>query len=581
MNFESIKIENFRNFLDLELKLMNKNILFGLNDIGKTNFLCAIRFLLDRNYRRLGLADCDFFQKNISKTIRITLKIDIRDSNDDDTKKIYKYMRGAISSTTEFVYIQLIADYNKEKLCAEPKLYWGNDIENLEDIPSYQANYELDNIFNIVYIDSSIQLESAFRKYTREIFRDEKSLSEEEREKIKKTIEGLNGNIAKLANIKSLENEIKSQYQNYRNEKNLSIAIRSEIELDNIHSKLTPYICYESDKTYPTSGDGRRKILAYTLLSLENKKLEEKKINVFLIEELENHLHRSMQISLSHQLFTDKLYKHMFMTTHSSLLLGQMDNVNLIKLFKDGKTDGKSYSYRVPDEYKKLKQKLNQNLADAIYADFVLLVEGPSEKILFETIMQNKCSNYESFGGYILEVDGINFAEYYNVLKPLGIKVIVKTDNDLKLNEKKKEYNLLGLNRCLSLIGEDKICNTNNVDCKNFETNKKDIQRDIFDNRYKIECNLLRNNKIFISRIDLENDLYEIIPTKMDDLAKNTKKNAVDYLQSAKMINMIELCKTLKTRNINSIFELSKKKDSFVNSGITTIILPFNLPFKF
>ena len=310
MKFEKIYIENFRNFEKMELELTNKNVIFGLNDIGKTNFLCAIRFLLDRDYRRNGFVDSDYFQKNIDNIIKITLKINIEKDNDDDNKKIVKHMKGAISSTATSVYIQLQASYAKESLCGEPTLYWGTDILNLEDIPSNQAYYEIDKLFNIVYIDSSIQLGSIFKKYTRDIFKDANSLTSNEREKIKVTIETLNKSIAKLSNIIKIEGDLKKEYKKYRDEKNLSIAIRSEIELDNVHSKLTPYICCGGDKTYPTSGDGRRKILAYTLLTMENRKLEERKINIFLIEELENHLHRSMQIALSDQLFQENLFKY-------------------------------------------------------------------------------------------------------------------------------------------------------------------------------------------------------------------------------------------------------------------------------
>ncbi len=556
MNFESISIENFRNFSLLSVNLKNKNVLFGLNDIGKTNFLCAIRFLLDKNFRRLGMVDSDFFQKDIAKVIKITLKIDIKDSDDDDNKKLFKYLKGTRSSSTESIYIQLQSNYIKENLRGDIKLFWGNDISNLEDIPSNQSNYDIDNIFNVVYIDSAIQLENVFKKYAREIFRDESSLSPDERDKIKKVIENLNTSIGKLTNIKKFERELKEEYKNYRNEGEMAIAIRSEVELDNIHSKLTPYICYDCDKTYPTSGDGRKKILAYTLLSLENKKYEVKKINVFLIEELENHLHRSMQIALSHQLFNDNLYKYMFMTTHSSLLVSQMDKVNLIKLFKSDKVDGKSHYYEVPADYFKLKQKLNQDLANAIYANYVLLIEGPSEKILFETILNHKCPTYESLGAYILEVDGINFSEYYKILSKLGINVIIKTDNDLKLNEKKKEYNYLGLNRCLDIIKQNKISNETNINIKDFELKEIEIKKNIYDNLHKDKIDLLKSKKIFLSRVDLENDLYEVIPSKMKELCdkENSKKTPVDYLQSKKMINMIELCRLLNIRNINQIF---------------------------
>lgn len=554
MKFENISIENFRNFEKIEIDLANKNIIFGLNDIGKTNFLCAIRYLLDKTYRRNGLLDSDFHEKDISKTIKITLKINIEDSDDIDNKKIYKCIKGVRLSTTKYLYIQLQAIYSKETLRGEINLFWGENLYELEDIPCYQTNYEIDNLFNVVYIDSSVQLDYIFKRYTREIFRDEATLKEKEREKIKKTIDSLNTNIAKLSQIKDFEKELSTEYTRYRKEKSTKIAIRSEIALDNIHSKLTPYICFD-EKTYPTAGDGRKKILSYTLLSLENKIIEERKINIFLIEELENHLHRSMQLSLSHQLFTDSLYRYMFLTTHSSLLVSQMDRVNLIKLYTKDKIIASSYYYTVPEEYMKLKKKLNQNLANAIYADYVLLVEGPSEKILFETILAERCENYEALGGYILEVDGINFLEYYTILQKLGISILVKTDNDLKLNEKKKEYNYLGLNRCLRLINEKEIPNATNIDCKKYKENQIEIKENIYDSTYSTLCNTLKNNNIFISRVDLEHDLYTIIPKKMQKLVviNNSKSDPIKYLQSAKMVNMIELCGILSKIDINRI----------------------------
>ena len=556
MIFQHLSIRNFRNFKELDIDLSNKNVIFGLNDIGKTNFLCAIRYLLDKNFRKNGLLDSDFHEKDISKTITITLKLDISDSENLDNRKIYKAIKGLRRSSTESLYIQLQSNYSKENLRGDIKLFWGDDVEHLEDVPSFQANFEIDNVFNVVYIDSSVQLENIFKRYTRDIFRDEAILDEKEREKIKRTIDSLNTNISKLSEIKKFEKRLLKEYKNYRKERNVKLAVRSEITLDNIHSKLTPYICFD-EKTYPTSGDGRKKILAYTLLSMENKLIEERRINVFLIEELENHLHRSMQLSLSHQLFTDELYKYMFLTTHSSMLVSQMDNVNLIKLYRENGVIGRSYYYTVPSEYQNLKKKLNQNLTDAIYADYVLLVEGPSEKILFETILSEFCKDYEGLGGYILQVDGIAFRNYYEILMKLGIRVLIKTDNDLKLNEDKKECNYLGLNRCLSLLKQEKIENETNIDVESYKENLVKIKGELYDSRFHELCDKLKEDKIYISRVDLENDLYLIIKSKIDKLAidNNSKQNSVKYLQSAKMINMIELCQLLSKRDLKKILD--------------------------
>ncbi|WP_411739863.1 ATP-dependent nuclease [Peribacillus sp. S4] len=560
MILKQLTVENFRNFENVDIDLTNRNIVFGLNDIGKSNFLSAIRFLLDRNFRRNGFMDSDFYNKDTNREIVITLKIGIADDEEnDDNKKIYTMMSGAISSGAEEIYIQLKSLYDGEALMGQPNLFWGVDLENLEEIPSSQSFFELDKYFNVVYIDSSIKLEDTFKRYSKEILKGESSINEDERKVLSTHIKNLNKSVGKLSTIKAFEKELIDEYKKFKDDKNFNVSIRSEIELSNIHSKLTPYILDDKLENYPTSGDGRKKILAYTLLTLENRRLEERKINIFLIEELENHLHRSMQIALSYQIFSDDIFKYLFMTTHSSLIVSQMDDVNLIKLFRENTVVGKSFIYRVPENYKTLKQKLNQNLAEAIYADVVLLVEGPSEKILFERILKDKCERYESFGGYMLEVDGINFKEYYEVLTALGIKVLVKTDNDLKKVKGKTECNLLGVNRCQRLIGRREIINLSDIDPIRYEKDSNYIveRKKFVFSKLPTTIKRLKDNNIYLSRVDLENDLYEVIPGIMDKLAreKNSAKNGIDYLQSAKLINMIELCTSISKHGIDKIYK--------------------------
>ncbi len=563
MLFKHLSIKNFRNFEDVEIDLTNKNIVFGLNDIGKSNFLAALRFLLDRNYRKDGFIDSDFYSKFKDREIKITLSIDVSDETDNDSKKIFKMMKGAIPSTATVVYFLLKSKYDEKKSIGEPQLFWGTDLEDLEEIPSKQSYFELDKHINVVYIDSSIQLDNTFKRYSREIFKKDSSLSEEEQTELESRIDELNSCVGELSAIKSFEKELIKEYSNFRNEKGFNVRIKSEIEVSNIHSKLTPYILDDADETYPTSGDGRKKILAYTLLVLENRRKEDEQINIFLIEELENHLHRSMQLALSFEIFSDKLFKYLFLTTHSSLIVSQMDEVNLIKLVREGSVKGKSHIYSVPKEYLTLKQKLNQNLADAIYADTVLLVEGPSEKTLFERILHDKCEKYESLGGYILEVDGINFKEYVKVLSALGINVIIRTDNDLKLSNRSVKVNLLGLNRCLDLIDEKKKSNIQVPDLEQFkisETYRIDMKRNLYDEKYSKLVKELITRNIFISRVDLENDLYEVISTKMDKLAldNNSTKTGVDFLQTSKLVNMIQLCKLLKKTDITRIYKCDR-----------------------
>ena len=71
MIFNSVTIKNFRNFEDISIDLTNKNVLFGMNDVGKTNFLYALRFVFDKEIRRQNFSDTDYYKKKVDVPIEI------------------------------------------------------------------------------------------------------------------------------------------------------------------------------------------------------------------------------------------------------------------------------------------------------------------------------------------------------------------------------------------------------------------------------------------------------------------------------------------------------------------------------
>lgn len=66
MKFEKITIKNFRNFENVNIDLSNKNIFFGLNDVGKTNFLYALRYVFDKDIRKQNLTESDFHNNSMT-----------------------------------------------------------------------------------------------------------------------------------------------------------------------------------------------------------------------------------------------------------------------------------------------------------------------------------------------------------------------------------------------------------------------------------------------------------------------------------------------------------------------------------
>jgi putative ATP-dependent endonuclease of OLD family len=165
-----------------------------------------------------------------------------------------------------------------------------------------------------------------------------------------------------------------------------------------------------------------------------------------------------MQSALSHFLFdadaNDNKLNYLFISTHSPFVLGEMDDVHLIRLYNADKIVAASESYSVPDDWKTTKKKLNRTLSEAIFADSILLVEGESECILFERVLSEIDPYYESKGVYVLSVEGVGFKPYIDVLTALNIRSAIKTDNDFSQvqNSDPVQYREAGFSRINSMV---------------------------------------------------------------------------------------------------------------------------------
>ena len=546
MIFESVEIRNFRNFEDVKLSLSNKNIFFGLNDVGKTNFLYALRYVFDKDIRKLNLLDSDFHNKHLDKPIEIIVTLDISDVEDSDCQKLRAQLKGALQSDHSKVYIKLFAEYNKSEVIALPMLYWGGDINNLQEMKQRGYLYEIDYVFNVIYIDSYIDLYSLFKKNVGQLIKNENDDDKEVLIDIQNAVDNLNSHISSLSGIRDFESKLTPEYRKFRDE-GISISIKSEIAVKGLYSNIIPYIKQDNDNNlYPTAGEGRKKLLAYSIFDILSEESAEKKINLFLIEEPENHLHKSMQIALSQILFTDSKYTYLFVTTHSPFVLYEMDNVNLVRIYSERKVNSLSTFYKVPENFEKNRKMLNRCLSEAIFANKVLLVEGPSEHMLFSKILSTVHPFYEADGIYILPVDGIGFDLYFSILDSLEIFNVVKTDNDLRAVKGKGTYSVLGFLRCNKYIGEDKL------PTKQIQENSIAIKRDLYNANKKVIDEIRNEYHIFLSKTDLENDLDEFLHDRLSDLLN--EDNPVAYLQDAKHYHMVELIEKLSDEDCKAIY---------------------------
>jgi putative ATP-dependent endonuclease of the OLD family len=562
MKFVEFKIKNFRNFNDVVILLNNKNVLFGMNDVGKTNFMYALRFLLDRDVRKQGFSQTDFHLNDISRKIEIMLTVDLSDyDTSEDTKKLVSQIRGARTSENgDTFYIKLESVYDEREMFGNPVLKWGDDLDNLQEIPTRGVSSSLDNVFKVVYVNPLINLEQTFSKNKTTIFNE--SDNEHNDTELINDIKGLtrevNNKIGQMGVIREFQSAITEEYKLLKNE-GITIEMKSEMAIKGFFSDIIPYIKKEDDENYyPTGGDGRRKLLSYSILNHVNKLQFSDKVLIHLIEEPENSLHRSLQIALSKQLFeNESIYKYFFVSTHSAEILYYMEDTRLIRIYSKERVECSSYLYNIDKSYKNIKKKLNRALSNALFAEKVLLIEGPSEKILFEKVMSETVPEYELNGGFILEVGGTAFQHYVDALKHLDIKTVIKTDNDLRAKKgKKNTYEIFGMNRCLKLVNQESL---DEIELDLPENIKKREKTNILNNNkrkiYEESTTLIflfKQNNIYLSEVDLENDLYNAIGSRMEEIFNVS--NPVDYLQDKKLFNMVELVESLTKEDCEAIY---------------------------
>ncbi len=549
MKFNSISIKNFRNFEDISIDITNKNVLFGMNDVGKTNFLYALRYVFDKDIRKQNFSDTDYFKKNVAKPIEIVVSIDISDLENSDNQKLRAKLKGALLSDQDTVFIKVEADYNKKEMLGMPILYWGGDIDDLVEMKVRGTFFEIDYVFNVIYIDAYVDLYKLFKSNANTLLVNDEEEDKEILENINKTCDNLNTQISKLSGIKAFEEKIEPEYKKFRHD-NITVSVKSEIAVKGLYSNIVPYIKQESeDSLYPTSGEGRKKLLVYAIFDLLSKEMEVEKINLFLIEEPENHLHCSMQIALSHILFHDSKYQYLFMTTHSPYVLAEMDQVNLIRIYNEDKITSKSTLYEVPNEFKTQRKALNKGLVEAIFANKVLLVEGPSESVLFDKVLSMRNPLYEADGIYILSVNGFGFKPYYTILDKLKIDIIIKTDNDLRKVKGKEKYSVMGFLR-LNDYTHSKILPDTAIDGQGVE-----VKRKLYDeNKDKLD-EIRKEYSIYLSRCSLEEDLDEVIHDEMVEYLKDSDGDVIGYLKAAKNNHMVELVEKLTEDDCKKIYE--------------------------
>lgn len=534
--FKSLILKNFRNFERINIELKDKNIILGMNDVGKSNLLHALRLVFDKKIRLEEIHSTDFHNKNDRNPIEIIVGLDISQPEKEDVQKLKARAHEAVTQEeSEVFYIKLIIENRKEEGILK-QFFWGDELSALKEIKGKGVNYLiLDDVFSVIYIPLHVETLKVFSDIKKEVLKDI-VLTEDDsilKVEIKDNFENINENIQKLTSVSRIEEEINQNLKIF--DETYKVKITSQSIVDDLYKQLRIYtIENDHDHLYPASGDGRQKKIMYAMLHYFLEKEAIKKIPILILEEPENHLFLSAQIDLSRTLFDDLNIKYIFCSSHSSELLYHIDiDCNLVRLYRQKNMPLRktiSSSAQISSEYHNLKKMYAEGLSKGYFADCVLLVEGYSEKLLCDSILSCVLSKNQFQKLYVLPVLGTNFKPYRDLLKKLGIKIIVRTDNDIYKND------IYGLKRCL------KIVNKNLTEIIPEELKGRKDEGEIILNKKKKDLhkhfqplieNLKLEHDIFLAEIDLENDIVNaLLDEGVSDCSLNGEVVDLEELKS-------------------------------------------------
>lgn len=539
---KKIRIKNFRNFEDIEVNTTRKNIVIGMNDVGKTNLLYALKMVFDYRVRNIDLLESDFHKKRKDIPFEIIISVNIGKNDSFYSDLILseiKNLRKSQLGNENILNIKLIGDFFEGI-----SMFWNvsidcNNIErnSWEKIPAININKnKIDLIFKVFDIPPYNEVKQKFKEFKRNILQSEKEKEKETVDLILGEQLSIRNKINELKTVKKIQDEITSTLEKF--DVSYGVRVLSTLGLKSIYDDLEIFnIQNEDEEIYPTSGDGRRKTILYALFLYEIMQ-EVGKIPIILLEEPENHLFINSQISLSRTILEGNEFSNIFLSTHSpELLYCLTKETNIIRIVREeNKTVSRSSIFTLPKEFDKLKNIVQKDLVKALFCKEVLLVEGYSEKILFDYILDEKVKNIEDrTSKFILNIIGVNFEIYYNFLKDLGIKVLLKTDNDLRKKDSNK-VELYGINRICKLLefpnetDLEEVIVARNQETKEDKVKRFSLMRDVYSNKKEL-IEKFEEANCYLSEVDFENDLAIVL---------EKDQSFVKKLQESKWYNLYE-----------------------------------------
>lgn len=534
-----LKVKNYRG-LNIDIDTVEKvSILIGQNDSGKTNICSAILKVLDYNKRRIPLVAADSTNSN-KDNIEIEIKLTADDLTNEQSAIIGNYIH-IDNEGKKYMIAKLTSTYNEDTLEYEDTLIYGDPTIDFEEV-RINTQTQLDKVLSIVYINPVYDIENSKKDFFKFKETDNKENGIYFSENILKEINNLNETIQDEKIVAQIQRELNEKGEFKELLEDLNFRVIPNIKEENIYKSLNVATYDANDNEFNNIGDGKSKIFS---MILKSKIYKNDKQKIYIIEEPENHLYVLLQkiyISALLQMNPSQL----IITTHSPYTI-DFEKVNQIIKISCNRLTGDRIINRFDninnEDFKKFGYLINVEVAEMLYYDNVLLIEGDSEKYFYSLLMTKDNSflekiNKNRFGVYA--VNGIAFKTIKKLLEKLGIKVYIKTDNDIFKVPRIDEYRYAGLERCIEYISseaQEELKKLLGIEKLEFRFKDRETKIQSVEDKMDDICKLLRKNNILFSK---HNDGFE--QDLIDYLNMNPKNNisdeAISFLKQAKLKNL-------------------------------------------